>query len=425
MAKKNIILYVNNVPHDALVSIRRYGKKTNTKYRVAVIYDPNNRPPSPEEGVRDEDLDIVMSCDINEPLSIARTLLPYTEQLLAITCRGDVNIADFTKVLPHVPYLRAATTQSLLWSIDKVMMRRRFKLYNPEITPKFTVVSDARKETIQKIQDKIGFPLIMKPAGLGASLLVSICYHKQELKKILLDTLYKIKRIYKENGRKSDPQILVEQFMDGEMYSIDGYVNSVGDIYFLPMVYIKTGRAIGFDDFFGYLQMTPTILNEKSIKSAEKAARESVHALGLRSSTVHIELMRTEGGWKIIELGPRMGGFRHKMYSLAFGIDHSLNDVLIHVPKKPIIRRRVKGYAAAMKIFAKKEGRLIKLQGINRVKKLASVEEIKVNKKIGDRCVYAKNGGKSVCNIILFNPSRSGLLADIRRLEQILVIKTR
>lgn len=424
MAKQNIILYVNNVPKDAVTSIRRYGKKTGTKYRIGIIYDPNNRPPSPDEGVSDDQLDLVLHCEMNEPLSIARAVLPYQEQFLAITCRGDVNIADFTKVLPHLPYLRASTTQSLLWSIDKVMMRKRFKLYDPTITPKFIVVSDASKETLEKIEERIGFPLIMKPTGLGASLLVNMCYHKEELKKVLEDGFSTIKKIYEQNGRKSEPQILVEQFMEGDMYSIDAYVDSRGKTYFLPPVYVKTGKMIGFDDFFGYLQMTPTNLNATSIKKVEAAAEKSIHALGLRSSTAHIELMRTEEGWKIIELGPRIGGFRHKMYELTLGVDHSLNDVFIHIPKTPVIKHRVKGYAAAMKIFAKQEGKLTKLQGIQNIQKLKSFYEIKVNKKVGDKCTYAKNGGKSVCNIILFNKNRSDLLADIRRIEQTLIIKT-
>ena len=170
--------------------------------------------------------------------------------------------------------------------------------------------------------------------------------------------------------------------------------------------------------------MTPTLLKKESIAAAEEVAGKAVHALALRSTTAHIELMRLETGWKVIELGPRVGGFRHKMYELSYGMDHSWNDILIHIPRTPVIPRKLKGYSATMKFFAKEEGILAQLKGIQRIQRLKSCVDVKVNKKIGDKCLYAKNGGKCVLELTVFNPSRSELLADVRRAEQELVIKT-
>lgn len=212
--------------------------------------------------------------------------------------------------------------------------------------------------------------------------------------------------------------------MEGDMYSIDGYVTSRGDISFCPMVYIKTGKRIGFDDFFGYQQMTPTKLKKSSIAAAEEVAVKAIRALGLRSTTVHIEFIKTEEGFKVIELAPRMGGFRHSLYNLSQGIDHSLNDFLVRLPKKINLPKKGKGYAAAFKFFAKKEGKLTKLLGLKKIKKLDSFIFLKRNKEIGDMCLYAKNGGQSVFNLVLFNKERSDLLADIRRAEKNIKIVT-
>ena len=71
-----------------------------------------------------------------------------------------------------------------------------------------------------------------------------------------------------------------------------------------------------------------------------------------------------------------------------------------------------------MKFFPLKEGTLTSIKGLKKAQLLESFRSITVNKKIGDHCLYAKNGGLSVFNIILFNKDRSELLADIRRLEQ-------
>ncbi len=284
-------------------------------------------------------------------------------------------------------------------------------------------VKDTSDQTLQAIEEKIGFPLMVKPTGLAASRLVSVCFHKEELAKTLRTVFRKINTAYKETGGTWEPKVLVEQFMEGNMYSIDAYVTSRGKVYFCPMVHVKTGRSIGFDDFFGYLQSTPTLLKKKNVLDAEATATDAIHALALRSTSAHIELMKTEIGWKIIEVGARIGGFRQMMYELSFGINHTMNDILIRVPEKPQIGRKAKGHSASLKFFSKKEGHLTKLLGIKKTRELESFKKIYVHKKIGSKCTYAKHGGSSVFDIILFNENRAKLLADIRRLELMIKIE--
>ncbi|MEZ4156657.1 MAG: ATP-grasp domain-containing protein [Candidatus Paceibacterota bacterium] len=423
--KRNIILYVGSILPSAVKSIREYEKKTGEKFRIATIRHSKKKLPLATRKKLKEWGVIDIKCDLHNPYKITKALRPYEEELIAITTRGEEDVPHMARVVPHVPYLRTPTKDSLLWAIDKIMMRRRFTAYDRSITPKFTIVSDMSKSSLSKISNKVGFPLILKPADLGASLLVSICYHEDELKDTLKKTFKRIKGVYKKEGRKMEPRVLVEQFMEGDMYSIDGYVNSRGKSYWCPPCHIKTGKAIGFDDFFGYQQITPTILKPKSIKSLEEVAEKSVKAIGLRSTTVHIEFIRTEDGFKVIEIGPRIGGFRVDMYKLSFGIDHSMNDILIRIPKTPRLTKKKKGYTAALKLFAKKEGTITQLKGIKRIEKLASFHSIHSKAKVGDKARFAKNGGKSIANVIMFNKDRSKLLADIRRLEQLIVIKTK
>lgn len=123
--------------------------------------------------------------------------------------------------------------------------------------------------------------------------------------------------------------------------------------------------------------------------------------------------MRMEDGWKVIEIGPRMGGYRHLMYQLSYGINHALNDILIRIPQKPIIPKKVKGHTAVFLFYAK-EGKLKAIKGVKESSRTRIFYEIKINRKIGQSCKFAKNGGKFVCNLVLFNKDRSRLLADIK-----------
>lgn len=415
---KHIIAYVMNLPASVPPSVKALQKMTGVKYKIMLIWDSKVKDLGHQSGY-----DILLHCDFSDPHSIAEALLPYQDELLAISCRSEANISRFAKVVPHVPYLRTPNSESLTWATDKYEMRRRFRLYDPKITPQFTRVKENTKEERKRVIEKIGFPMIIKPTNLAASLFVTICYHEEELEHALGVAFRKIKKAYEHDKRIEDPKIIAEEYMEGDMYSIDSYVNTRGEVMHCPLVRVKTGKDIGHDDFFNYLQVTPTALKKESIEKAHAVTETAIHALGLRNTTTHTELMKMDDVWKIIELGPRMGGFRDTLHQLSCDIDHSLNDILIRIPKKPVIPKKCKGYAAAMKWFASKEGKILEMKGVKKIEELESFHTIAINKKVGDRAVFARNGGRSIFNVFLYNDERSKLLADIRRLEKLVKIK--
>lgn len=414
---KNIILFVGKIYPHMIEAIRIYEKDNDITYRIALLYDSkqkfteHTRPPF-------DHIDISMPCDFSSDISIQQCLTPYLDDFLCATVRGDDMIPKLQKIIPYIPYTRTPTEQSLVWASDKILMRQHLETYNPNLSPRFLIVKNVDKHTIQEIENSLTFPVMVKPAGLGASRLVGMCYHKEELSSFLKRVFKEIDAVYAETNGNWEPKVLVEEFMDGQMYSIDAFVSQFGKVSFCPLVSVKTGKTIGFDDFFGYIQMTPTNLNPDSILEAEKVAEQAIRALGLRSTSAHIELFRTEQGWKIIEVGARVGGFRHMLYEFSFGMNHTMNDILVRAGKKVDIKKKIQGYSAAMKFFAKNEGKLTKLAGIKKIKELKSLKKLYINKKVGEMCKFAKHGGSSVFNLVLFNKDRSELLADIRRIEQ-------
>lgn len=417
-AEKNIIAFVGGFKSQSVDTIRQFGKKQGVQYKVMVIQDLKYAP-----GTRVPEYDILVQVDFNRPEKIAEALLPYQDRLLAISCRNEPNIARFAKVVSAVPYLRTPTSESLTWATDKYEMRKRFKLYDPKITPKFTRIKDATIAERKRIIQKISFPMIVKPANLSGSLFVSICYHEEELKMAIAVGFRKLKRAYEKDKRMEEPKIIAEQYMEGDIYSVDSYVNSRGTVYHTPLVRVKTGKDIGHQDFYGYQQMTPTILKTDTIKKAQIVAETAIHALGLRSTTAHTELMKIDNEWKVIEVGPRVGGARDVLYRLSCGIDHYLNDMLIRMPRKPIIPKKCNGTAVYMKWFLPKEGTITSMTGIKKIEQLESFYKIEVNKKIGDRATFARSGGRSIFNLYMYNADRAKLLADIRRVEQLVRIK--
>jgi biotin carboxylase len=354
--------------------------------------------------------------DFSKPEKIAEALLPYRERLLAITCRSEKNMARFAAVLPHVPYLRTPTTESLEWSADKLKMRRRFAAFDKSITPKFTVLEHNSTKERERAVKKVGFPMVIKPTNLAASLFVSVCYHEEELEKTLRSTFRRLRKAYETDNRLETPKLIAEEFMDGDLYSIDSYVDSRGKTYHCPLVRQVNAKQRGHDDFYNYQQITPTTFKAATIEKAQATATTAIHALGLRSCIVHSELMKLDDEWKVVEVGARMGGFRHKLYELSCDINHTANDIRIRIPKQPKIPKKCKNHACAIKWFADAEGVIKEMKGIKRIEQLDSFHSIHINKKLGDKAVFARNGGRSIFNVFLCNPDRAKLLADMRRI---------
>ncbi len=416
--KRNIIAYVSKLPAEAISDIRAWEKETGEKYRIMLIENSARKLTKKQTGANLLGVSVVLSVDFGNDSALQEALAPYQDQLVAITSRAESYLADFIKIIPFVPYLPAPTPESLMWASDKRLMRRHFKVADSSITPKYTLVKDASDAELERIVGQVGLPLILKPTNLAQSLLVNVCHHRDELRKAARDTFKNIEKIYEANGRTERPRVIAEQYMDGLQYSIDAYVSARGRVVCCPLVRQKTGHDIGRDDFFGYLQSTPTGLSTETVKKAEGVVRRGVHALGLRNTTVHVELMRIDNTWKIIEIGARIGGFRPQLHRLSCGINHGMNDILVRMGRQPVVPRRCRRFAAAMKYYAKDEGEIVSILGLKKVEKLASFHTIEMRKKRGDRSVFAKNGGGAIFVLYLVNDSRSELLADIRRVEE-------
>lgn len=414
--KKNIIIFVMNLPEGSLEAVRRYEKESGEKYRIMLLWD--SRVKDVRRLQDTPGLDLFVSCDFSKPHKIAQELLPYQDQLLAITCRSEMSMARFAQVIPHVPYLRTPTPESLIWASDKYEMRRRMKLYDPSITPEFTLVHDATKKELDRVVRKIGFPLIVKPTNLASSMFVTICYHEEELQKTLRSMFRRLRVAYKKDTRLEQPRIIAEQYMDGDLYSIDSYVGSRGGVTHCPLVKQVTAKKLARDDFYNYIQSTPVNFKPTTIAKAEEVVEKAIHALGLRSTITHTEVIKLDDEWKVVEVGARMGGFRHVLHQLSCDINHTMNDILVRIPGKVQVPKKCKGFAATLKWYAGKEGIIEEMRGIKKVEQLESFHKIVMNKKLGDRAVFARNGGRSIFNLFLYNQERAKLLADIRRVEQ-------
>jgi len=419
---RDTILTINGVEPGLVKAALKHGKEMSIKLQGIVLVDRNYANevvsrPTDTTGIFKE-----VVCDFDNPDELQRAIAPYTDRLLAVTCRFEPAIPLFRKVIPFLPYVNHPSESALLWSSDKSLMRDRLSNYDRNLTPRYQYMESGDMSNVKNLLSDFTYPVIVKPTGLASSLLVTECKTEKELHACLTHTFKIIDNIYAKEHRRTKPGILVEEMMQGEMYSTDAYVDSKGNISCLPLVRVITAKEAGLTDFYGYRCIIPTGLPDEEVQAAFVAAKAAVRAVNLNSSTAHIELFRTSSGWKIIELGARMGGYREPLYAEAYGIDHYYNDLAIRMDKELKMPSNPIGNAACLNLYAEQEGIITSIDGIKEAQELESVVYVKAHAKTGNKAFFARNGGRLIVDSILSNKDADKLEKDVKELERLVKI---
>jgi hypothetical protein len=427
MNVRDTILTINVVEPDLVDAVKKHGKEIGLDLKGVVLID---RKYAAEALERDFPRDTTglfteIFCDLEDADEIQRVIKPYSERLLAATCRFEPAIQHYRNVIPFIPYVLTPSETSLLWSTEKPLMRDRLSNYDRSLTPRYQYLERSDIQNVGDLIKDFKFPVIVKPSGLAASLLVTRCETFGELRECLHSTFESISAIYAREHRTSKPSILIEEFMVGDMYSTDAYVNDKGEVFCLPLVKVITGHSIGLPGFYSYRHIIPTGLDETEIKAAFDAASSSIHALNLRSTTTHIELFYTSDGWKIIEVGARIGGYRAALYGEAYGVDHFYNDIAIHLGKNPDMPGKPLQHAAGFNIYADQEGIIESIEGFEEAQKLESVLYMHVYSQPGDEALFANNGGWFIVDGILRNKDSQKLEEDMAKIRELVKINVR
>lgn len=422
--KREVILFVNSVHAPTYSALRNYEKQSGRKFTPVVIVDDSIRDSIHElNGQQHLDGNVkVISADFGSPSSMHCALKPFSDDICAVTSQYENSIHELKQLIPYVPQLSCPTETSLDWATDKKLMREAFNAYDPSLSPPSIKVTDASDTIIDEVERSMSYPVIIKPSGLERSLLVAVARNRSELISTLAYTFQELGKAYDKWMKRLEPTVLVEEFMEGDMYSVDTYVGADGTCRHASPVRVVTGRKAGFEDFFSYLQLSPSGLDDIEAALARRTAENACKALKLRSVTAHTELMRTPGGWRIIEVGPRIGGYRHELYGLSHDMNHIMNDILNRAGEIPIVPEKPERYAAIFKTYAKEEGILDTIHGLEVIEQLSSYVTMKHPYKKGDALRFARNNGDAVIEITLCNPSEATLRDDIATIENILRI---
>jgi biotin carboxylase len=224
--------------------------------------------------------------------------------------------------------LPANSVQTARLSRDKYLMRQRWQRSGVPSAQSFLVNSESEA---QEAAARTGYPVVLKPRGLAASVGVIRVDSLAELA-----TGYQVASISPHPSyRAAGSGLLVEEYLDGPEVSVECAVVD-GELHIVALTRKQVGFAPGFEELGHIVAPQEPLPEEAAIREVVQAAHR---ALGIRMGVTHAELRLTQQGPRMIELGLRCAGdLIPYVVELATGIDLYAVAASIATGEQPVLQ---------------------------------------------------------------------------------------
>jgi biotin carboxylase len=215
--------------------------------------------------------------------------------------------------------------------------------------PRFVLVDTV--EEARAAAAVIGYPLVLKPRGMGASIGVVRVDTATEL-----DTAFAVAERASHGGSPAyEGGVLVEELLTGPEISIDGAVFE-GEYHPFFLARKQVGLAPSFEEVGHVLSADDPLLDDPELG---KVLIEAHDALGIRYGITHTEVLLTKRGPAIVEVNGRLGGdLIPYLGKLATGIDPARIAVDIATHTRPVIRHAETGCAGIRFLYPPRDCRV-------------------------------------------------------------------
>jgi hypothetical protein len=306
---------------------------------------------------------------------------------------------------------------------DKIRMRQKFSTAPHKISPDFAVLHTV--DDLVRFAQSHTFPLIIKPANLSKSLLVSKSSSLVELLHNYAKTQASTSTVYAAYAPRSQPRLLIEEYMDGSVHSVDAFIDNHGIVHVLDAVIdYQTGYDIGYADNFHYSRLTPTRLSAGAVEAIKRVAVQGCQALGMRNTPAHIEIILTEDGPRIVEIAARNGGYRDRMHGQAHGIAIIGNTVRLSLGQQPIITAARNEAMGVFELFPKVPGLFAGITHEQALRALPSFNYLSIKPKVGSFVGSSSDGFKMCAVVMLHNADHEQFRQDVAFLNNYVMVKT-
>ena len=277
-----------------------------------------------------------------------------------------------------------STTPEAARNVRNKANTRRLLTQLGSVNPKHAIIHDYK--SFRENLETIGIPCLLKPAGasFGRGIFKIDSYEQAE--EIFQQFVEYCTPSRDEVYSYFSEEFLLEEYLNGTEHSVAGMVAD-GQIYILAITDKKINRQIPFQ----YQNIVPAKLAPEIQNQIVEIACSAVQLMGINWCGFHIDLMVTDNGPKILEIGGRLGGECINSHLIPLSSSQLRPyDLLLQVvqgnnpfTKNNFINDPVK-QAGIRAFLPPKPGRLVRIEGLEKVKNHPSTRALLQVKKIND-----------------------------------------
>ena len=268
--------------------------------------------------------------------------------------------------LPGNPPFAVAATR------DKLLTRKRLQAGGVE-QPGFL-----EYELAAEALPDVRFPCVVKPRAMSASRGVTRADDPGQLQ----DALQRVRTLLASEPRATENEsVLIEDYVPGWEVAVEGIVS--GGRLDIFTIFDKPDPLEG-PHFAESIYVTPTRLDARQEQAVHELTQRAVQAIGLENGPIHAEVRGDGRQLWFIEIAARsIGGYCSKV--LRFDGRLSLEDVIVAHALSPGAAppNREAQAAGVLMMQAPVAGRFVTMEGAERVRALAGVEELIVSAHAG------------------------------------------
>lgn len=260
-------------------------------------------------------------------------------------------------------------------STNKVKMLESFQMHNVP-HPIFRVV---KREEFNSLSTNLPYPVITKPIDSAGGRGICIVHNASELKDAVVFS--------SQAGLSGD--ILIEEYMRGPEVSVEVLVVN-GTPYVLQ---ITDKITSGEPNFYEIGHSQPSTLPNNTKQIIKELASKAVLAVGLYNSPAHVEIIITDQGPKMVELGARLGSDCITTYLLntsVSGINMAQSAIELALGDEPDVSHYSdSGICVGVRFIPTKEGTLKEINGLDSARASSNVIKLEITGEIGNRYTNA------------------------------------
>ena len=299
--------------------------------------------------------------------------------------------------------------ETALKATNKAEMRKALKISGVPI-PMFFQVSN-EEEYFEAVK-QFNTPFIVKPADSSGSrgIFEVIDITNQEL----IKKAYTYCRPFSKVG-----DVVVEEYMNGPEVSVETLAID-GECHVIQITDKLTTGAPHYVEM-GHSQ--PTKHSREIAEKIAEVAKAANRAIGIKNGPSHTEIIVTEDGPKIVEIGARLGGdnITTHLVPLSTGVDMVECCIKIALGEKPDIEPKwSKG--SAIRYFKQQPGIVKSIEGLSEAEKMKGIQQISVVHGIGEAVTEISSSGARMGFVIAQDNDREHAIEDcLKALEKIQV----